>query len=252
MKRQISGKLRKFKETVRSHFLWTLVPALLWLAATYARPVVISPRCSIHPELCTQESVLSIDRFSLGMENSLADEYSYNTQNFSGILALAVPATWTVFQWISGSMSPASAFMLLGTDLFTVLRVASWNGLGTELSHLLSQRPRPFVYSDPAFRGTDPAHYTAFYSGHTSFAAAMTLGTFFILLFRRAHWAMLLLSFSASEALILSTAYFRILAGRHFLTDVISGAIAGSLISYWVVSKTMNQASSQISSKTRT
>jgi membrane-associated phospholipid phosphatase len=53
---------------------------------------------------------------------------------------------------------------------------------------------------------------------------------FLILLFRGAPTLILLLAGALGQGLIFSTAYFRILAGRHFLTDVICGAIAGTSV----------------------
>ncbi len=215
--------------------MWILIPSLLWLGATLTRPMFITPRCSTTPELCTKDSVLPMDQFSMSMEDPLADEYSYRTQNFSGLWAFAVPAAWTTARFLTGGIVGGIALTLLNENLITLLQVISWNGLFTELSHLASQRPRPFVFSDPTYRGIDPAHYTSFYSGHTSFVAATTTAVFLILLNQDAPFLILCLTFASSEALILSTAYFRIFAGRHFLTDVICGAIAGSLIAYlWV------------------
>jgi membrane-associated phospholipid phosphatase len=181
------------------------------------------------------------------MENPNSDEYSYQTQNFSGLWACALPLVWNLTQSaFIQSTTPVSLVARLipigktvGEDLFILIQTFSWNGLMTELSHLISQRPRPFVYSDPKNRGIDPAHYTSFYSGHTSFTAAMNTAAFFILLRRQAPLIFLLISFACSQGLILSTAYFRILAGRHFLTDVLCGAIAGSIIAYFVVKRNL-------------
>jgi membrane-associated phospholipid phosphatase len=88
---------------------------------------------------------------------------------------------------------------------------------------------------NPAHEGMNQAHYISFYSGHTSFSSAMNTAIFLILLAHRVPlWAMLL-SFISMESLVFSTAYFRILAGRHFLTDVICGACAGALVAWTVV-----------------
>src|SRR4051812_22596309 len=87
-----------------------LIPALLWGGAIYTRPWVIHPSCLATSQLsCTQESVLGIDQLSLGMENQKADDYSFETQDFAGIFALAAPVSWTVFQAITGVLSPTSA-----------------------------------------------------------------------------------------------------------------------------------------------
>jgi membrane-associated phospholipid phosphatase len=234
MKRQINKKntpgwvLRKLD-------LWLiLIPSLLWLGSTYARSYVIHPKCAQNPQTCSKQSVSGIDRFLIGMEDSDADHYSYLTQNTSGALGLLVPLVWHTSSVLIGRIPGLTALAYLGADLVLVIETTTWNGFLTELSHLLSQRPRPFVYTDPAQRGTDTAHYTSFYSGHTSFTAAANAILFFILLARGAPWIILILSIALGEAFVLATAYFRILAGRHFLTDVICGAIAGTLVAWMI------------------
>lgn len=236
MKRQFRKNWLRGPHSLKFDLLITLVALLLWVAATYSRSWVIQPKCGSAPQTCSKESVLPFDRLSLGMENSSADEYSYFTQNFSGVLAVSVPTLWNLSQFALGRLTPSSAIATLGIDLLIILQTTSWNGLFTEISHLLAQRPRPFVYMDPATRGIDPAHYTSFYSGHTSFTAAVNFILFLILWARGAPLVLLVFYAATLEGLVFSTAYFRILAGRHFLTDVIFGAFAGSLVAcvvYW-------------------
>ncbi len=241
MKQQIDKNQNRLPRFSWRTLLLTLVPAILWFAAVLIRPYIIHPRCMDRPQNCTKESVLPIDRLSLGMEDWKADEYSYFTQNFSGTLAVLVPTGWTIGLLALGQIHSITALAFIGADLITVFQTAAWNGLFTEVSHLISQRPRPFVYQDPLQRGIDPAHYTSFYSGHTSFTAAVNMATFLILLSRNAPLLLVLLYAAMGESLIISTAYFRILAGRHFLTDVICGAIAGLFIA-WIVSRYRKKA----------
>jgi len=214
--------------------LFVTVPALLWLVANLARPYVIDPKCSHSPNTCTSESVIPIDQLSLGMEDWKADLYSYRAQNFSGILAFAAPTLWNGFSYALGYLNAPAALVSLGADLLVIAQTIAWNGFFTEASHLVSQRPRPFVYSDPEVRGIDPAHYTSFYSGHTSFTAATLFAVFLILRRKKAPKWTLLLSAATFEGFVIATAYFRILAGRHFLTDVLCGALAGTLIAWSV------------------
>jgi membrane-associated phospholipid phosphatase len=229
MKRQIS----KFKSGV----LWTIIPAILWLIMISARPVLLNTQCAQSPQTCTKESIFSIDRLSFGMEDSQADHYSFLTQNTSGVWAATLPILLGSIQIATGGISSSIILLNLAEDSIALLQVISWNGFLTEVSHWVSQRPRPFVYSNPAERGIDSAHYTSFYSGHTSFSAAANTAAFLILVSRNAPFLLLLISFVSAEALVFSTAYFRILAGRHFLTDVICGAIAGTLVAFVVLRK---------------
>jgi membrane-associated phospholipid phosphatase len=94
------------------------------------------------------------------------------------------------------------------------------------------QRPRPVLYrvgpDDPAHDDRDS--YVSFYSGHTSlaFAAGMSYATTFALRHPSSPWRVVL--FAGAAAAGAATGLLRIYAGRHFPTDVMVGAVAGSAI----------------------
>lgn len=229
MKTQIFRKLQRSPRLTRKDLLLTLLPVLLWALAIYARPYVISPYCAQRPNLCTSSNVNFVDQSSLGLERSDADGFSYFTQNLSGIFAFTVPGLWNGTLVMIGRISPFVALTQTAVDLTIIAQTSAWNGLFTESAHLLSQRPRPFVYNRPE-EGKNFSNYTSFYSGHTSFSAASTTALFLTLLGRHAPTPLLILVATLAQTLILSTAFFRILAGRHFITDVLAGALAGALI----------------------
>ena len=230
MKRQFSKKLSR--SVILGQILLAIIPGVLWWTAIAFRSPIIETRCVSHPNSCTKEAVLEVDQLSLGMEDWKADHYSYQTQNTSGVLALLSPSFWEGALFLMGRVNAPAAIAAASLDTWIVFQTIAWNGLFTETSHLISQRPRPFVYSNPAEKGQDPAHYTSFYSGHTSFTAATQLALLLMLIRRKAPGWMVLLAAVSYQGFVLSTAYFRILAGRHFLTDVICGAIAGSLVAW--------------------
>lgn len=233
MKDEIFFRFRSAPRLTRIDIALTLIPALLWLGGVYSRSSLIHPRCSSDPQSCSTSSLLPIDQPSLGLENTPADQYSFFTQNFSGYLAIAAPLLWNGGRYLSGSLTLPLTLSAIGVDWVLFAETATWNGVATEASHLLTQRPRPYVYSDPK-RGIEGSNYTSFYSGHTSFAAAASTSILFMLLGRNAPWLLVLAAGCCAQALILSTAIFRVLAGRHFVTDVLVGAIAGSLIALLV------------------
>lgn len=232
----IFDRLRKTPRLTRADLWLTLVPAVYWLVALQLRPVVIRPYCQTDPSRCAPERVPAIDRPGLGIESGPADGFSLITQNTSGILALTVPALWNISLSVSGALSPAAALVATGVDWTLATQTAAWNGAFTETARLVVQRPRPFVYSDHS-RAADPQNYTSFYSGHTSFSAAACLSLLFALLGRGAPSWLLLAAGITCECLIFSTGLFRILSGRHFLTDVLTGAIMGSLVALAVAYK---------------
>ncbi len=219
-----------FPHEISRRDLWlTLIPALLWLGAVYARPYVIKPRCIADPAFCNPDSVFELDRPGLGLENTPADQYSDVTQQLAGYVGAGVPVALNFGLAAIGRITPAVALAQTGMDLAIWAQTVSWNGAINETTRLLVQRPRPYVYSRPA-EGNNFANYTSFYSGHTSFSAASSVALVMIMLARGAPLLLTLGSILTAHLLIFSTGLFRVLAGRHFLSDVIVGAIAGTLI----------------------
>ncbi len=210
--------------------LWlTILPFILWMALVQSRPWVLHTHCGPDLSGCPKEQVLPMDQPGLGIENGPADGYSYFTQNLSGILAVSVPIAYQVTRTAAGLASPASALTLAGTDLVIFAQTAGINGAITEAARLIAQRPRPYVYSNPQ-QGMDPQNYVSFYSGHTSFSAAACICLLLILIGRGAPSVLVLLAAASSQCFIISTAVFRILSGRHFLSDVLAGAVMGSAV----------------------
>ncbi len=226
---------RRFWELLRTpprlrwtDLIWTTAPILIWLTLVWSRTDIVTPRCGEAPAMCTVSTVLYPDSLTLGLQDSFADTASFATQNMTAYLAVGIPILRGVSLLAAGAVAPVAAWAALGTDLVLVLQAVAWNGVATEAARLIVQRPRPFVYLDPARLGLDPSHYTSFYSGHTSFTAAAGVSLLLVLL-SRGITPLLLGGMSVLiTVLITSTAIFRVWAGRHFITDVLFGAFAGA------------------------
>jgi membrane-associated phospholipid phosphatase len=110
----------------------------------------------------------------------------------------------------------------------------------TDTVKRLVRRPRPYVSSDdPAVqafveREGDDA-YLSFFSGHSSmcFAAAVASGYLFGL--RSPSKEARAVVWGAQLSLASATANLRVLAGRHFYSDVIAGALVGTGVALGVV-----------------
>lgn len=210
------------------------VPGLLWLALILLRPVLIAPRCGTDPSACRIESLWVGDRIAVLSESGDADLLSYFTQNTAGIAAAAVPLAFHLVRGVAASTPWLGIAGWILTDWVVTAQTVMLNGVGVELSHLLWQRPRPFVYQNPAVRGLDPHHYTSFYSGHTSATAAMALALLLGLVSYGAPRWLLLGVGLMGEGLVVTTAIFRVLAGRHFVSDTWVAVMAGSLVALGV------------------
>ena len=216
----------------------TLTVALFasWLTLVQLRESLITPWCPAAPAQCRAEQLWAIDRIGFGGEDWRWDHLSFITQNLSGVIAISGPILLQSVRLASGALPAAGAATLLAEDLLIVLQSVALTGALKELTHDLTQRPRPFVYLDPVHRGDEPAHYTSFFSGHTSFAASALSATVFMAAARGLPLAIVNTGWIISGIITLLTAIGRILAGRHFPTDVATASVVGFLCA-WGVAK---------------
>ena len=106
----------------------------------------------------------------------------------------------------------------------------------TQFTKSITDRKRPYVYQQGNSREDiqDKDATQSFFSGHTSVAAASTF--FMARMFADNHpnsrWKPVV--WTAAAILPLSTGAMRVLAGKHFPTDVLIGYIVGAGIGYLV------------------
>ena len=200
-------------------FFWILIPGVLWLSLFCLRPVFVHPWCAVQPTPCTASSINALDQVGLVYHSIFADFLSNLVQNFVGMLVITVP-----FLLIKNrkQVFQIEYALVLGT---------LWNGVLLEATRTLVQRPRPLVIGSPMIEGAQIYQYTSFYSGHTSFVAFATLFLVLCLYseFGFSHLYTKLSSFGFAFFTIL-TALLRIWGGRHYPSDTLAGAFAGSLI----------------------
>ncbi len=208
--------------------VWIVGFSLLWWGGHAVRPNLIAPVCAVEAVHCNPNDVPWFDRWSFGLEDERSHQISFTTQNLTGwITGLGVLALPVFVPAVRGAM--------MVENLILVLRAVALNGAVTEWVKVSVQRVRPHVYKHPEIAGTNPAHYTSFFSGHSSFTAVCAAAWFFILLRSgvRKNWAWLIAS--PAFALATTTGILRIVSGRHFLSDVIVGWLMGALWAYWII-----------------
>ncbi len=111
------------------------------------------------------------------------------------------------------------------------------NGI-KEMVKLMVDRPRPYMYYDagtyPEDVSKDGDWCDSFPSGHSTmvFASATFTSYTFCKYFPESYWRIPVVA--GSYALAVSTAALRIMSGNHFMTDVVSGAILGSAVGFFV------------------
>ena len=203
-----------------------IIPAVLifalWITLVEIRPLVIIPHCVAHPSECLSQSVNGLDRLTMGENNGTAEEFSNYGQITAGILALFAPLIF----WFRKKSAPRRGISAL-QDLLIICQVIALNGALTELIRLIVQRPRPFVYENPAFYGQELQNYTSFVSGHTSFSTAAVSALVLVLVSRQAPRKLVTSIAILGGFVAVGTGICRVFAGRHFMTDVMAGAVCG-------------------------
>jgi membrane-associated phospholipid phosphatase len=100
----------------------------------------------------------------------------------------------------------------------------------------ITQRTRPFVYNEDAPLDEKESQNAkrSFFSGHTSvaFAMAVFLSTVYGDYHPNSHWKPFV--WGASLLVASTVGYLRYAAGKHFPTDIITGALVGSALGYFI------------------
>lgn len=109
-------------------------------------------------------------------------------------------------------------------DALIIAEAAALSAFTTELVKIATGRQRPRAH----FGGgsTSPSDNNSFYSGHTSLAFSLAAASGTVATMRGYRYAPLV--WGTGMAIAATTGYLSIAADRHYLTDVIAGAVIGS------------------------
>ncbi len=171
---------------------------------------IIHPRCP-----CPSSEVNRLDRFAIGLSSDVADVASTATV----AAAVLVPPALDL-----AHLGPGRAFV---EDAVVFTESLVVNAALVEIAKYAVQRPLPRTYAGDPSLLRQPGGYRSFYSGHTStaFAALMTAAYTVRLRHGERIWPWI-----AAVAVGGSVGVERVLAGRHFPTDVAVGAAAGTAV----------------------
>ena len=117
--------------------------------------------------------------------------------------------------------------------LLTNLEVMSLNGTVTNIVKNIVKRQRPASYFKTRDEGEDA--YRSFFSGHTS--TAFAIGTSNAIMLSRNYPNRKTQIWTGAMGLAVATGYFRLAADKHYMSDVVTGAITGVLIGRFVQNK---------------
>jgi hypothetical protein len=171
----------------------------------------------------SRDDVFALDRF-------VTYNYSEDAATTSDVLewsCIVAPLALFISPDIRKDFSTVG-LMYLQTALFSVGAFGVTKGL--------APRPRPYVYNEnvPLQEKLHPNAKRSFFSGHTtiSFASVVFLSKVYGDYFPDSEWKPYI--WGVSLGIAATVGYLRIAAGKHFLTDVLVGAIVGSAIGYLI------------------
>ena len=111
------------------------------------------------------------------------------------------------------------------------MQVIAATGLLTHMSKYIMGRQRPYSHfktMEPQF----PKDNLSFFSGHSSFSFAVATASGYLLERSNPHYSGLI--WSTGLLLASTTGYLRIAADRHYMSDVLTGMLVGTLAGYLI------------------
>lgn len=190
----------------------TTVIGASWLLNDGLAPAYCAP-------VCDRSRVPAFDRFAAG-------RYEPDVRLASDVGVVALLAGGAALLTIDGGVPD----LLLGGE--SVLVSAAL----TVTAMLAMRRPRPFLYGDdaPLEDREDGGAALSFPSGHTANAFSLAIALFQIQRARHPHESTPYWVLGGTLALATGVGVTRVIAGDHFPSDALAGALIGSAIG-WVI-----------------
>lgn len=209
----------------------TDIPLTLSAGGMFGIGMFLYSRMDTPATLKDKDDFLPWDKPLIGRYSENADKAS----DIGSILAVA-PLVVGGIAWHDGSSSGAEFATF---SLMFVQAIGISNGLNLTLRSL-EIWPRPYMYAE-SDEGREKAEsakseaYGSFFSGHTT--AAFTVATFTDQWFRTAYPNSPYKGIMRASAYSLATleSVLRIAAGKHYVTDVVVGALVGTGVSLGIL-----------------
>jgi membrane-associated phospholipid phosphatase len=192
-----------------------LSSAALWALPALFEDVLAEGDCAP----CDRGGVNAFDRTAIGLHDEAADAAS-------DVGAVGLPLLAALGSFIEVERFGWSAAL---EDVVLVAEAVTISGAVNQLVRNAITRPRPFMYvaGTAEERGRSHENFHSFYSGHTStaFAASIAFATVFTIRRPDSPWRYAVWGIAIAAASAVGVC--RVLAGEHFWTDAIAGAVAG-------------------------
>lgn len=180
------------------------------------------------------DTLNSLDRWGRG--GRLGVHLAPLASDLSGWLGfLALPLGLTAVS-VTMSLSEGRPLRDPAVDTLIVLESVGLAAALTQVTKLIAARERPFLRDAPDARGSsmDPRDENlSFFSGHTSIAFALATSAATVAELRGHRHAALFWLIGLPVATLVGA--LRVLADKHYVTDVVTGAAVGSAVGVGVV-----------------
>ena len=203
-----------------------------WIAYSH-----LSPLTPNDIDRLDKSTINPIDRYAVSMSSERAGQWSDILGSaclLSPLLTLTQPKAQK--NNLQLALIYAETITLTGTIVY--------------LTKCTVKRPRPFVFnpSAPQELKLNKSARMSFFSGHTalSFASAVFFSTTYSDYSSDNQWDAVIWSSAITTASLVG--YFRIRAGKHYVSDVIAGALVGSAIGYGIPALHRTSDSEKLSS----
>lgn len=223
------------------------IVALLLSAFAVAQPVYNRYPNSTNYAISSGSAVLAGASFFIQRSVqplTIAELPALEQQRFSGLQGWStrqwsLPAAHTSDLFLLGSaVLPAAIFLFedgrmeAHRHVQMYAQTAFLNYAVTALTKSLVKRNRPFVHNSdvPVSTRLHPDARMSFFSGHTSTVASFSFFTASVVSSYSDRAGVRWAAWSAAALLPAITGYFRMRAGKHYLSDVVVGYAAGAMI----------------------
>lgn len=175
--------------------------------------------CTTVPDGCNEDDLNPIDK-------PFAGTYDPRWSKATDVAVLLLAAApWPMLWYDNTLLNTLNDITIIYESALTAMALS---GLAT----LSAQRARPFVYGTtaPEEVRTSPNGALSFVSGHTTMAFALSTSTFWTIYRRHGSGTYAWTTLGIGTALASFVAVGRVAAGKHFPTDVLTGAAVGASV----------------------
>ncbi len=205
----------------------------LWVGSQFLQPILAPANCQV----CGRnvDGSDGLNGFDAAVRNTLRWDSHSTAGTISDVLAFGVAPVLS----LGGNLLVAGINDRIddgGANTLIIAEATAAASVLNQVTKYIVGRERPFVYalsnSQKAVTDKPSDNNVSFFSGHTTFTFALAVsgGTVASLRgYRNAAWV-----WAGGLGVAAAAGYLRIAADKHYMTDVLVGAVTGSLVGFGV------------------